>query len=73
MLTELAGGYRFLLINKLNISRIMYDYDETLSNHISDCFPGMELLEAFTIFDPSTIPQDFGQQASDGHKNLKYS
>ena len=39
--------------------------------HISRRFPDTALLEAFTIFDPSIIPQNLGQQASHGAEKLQ--
>ena len=75
VLTELRDDYGFQHPSDHQVEdfkkNVHDQYLETLSNHISRRFPDMELLEAFAIFDPSTIPQDLGQQASHGVQKLE--
>ena len=42
-----------------NFKRNVYDkYLKTLADHINYRFPDMDLLEAFSLFDASTIPEE---------------
>ena len=50
----------------------MYDkYLKTLSEHIARRFPDVELLEAFILFDPSTIPVELELHGSHGQDELR--
>ena len=49
----------------------VYDkYLETLSQHITNRFPDMSLLEGFSIFDASNIPLDLSLQPNHGSEHL---
>lgn len=42
-----------------------------ISEHITRRFPDVELLEAFSVFDPSSIPEELELHGSHGQSELK--
>ena len=52
--------------------QVVYDkYLQILSVHITRRFPDVELLEAFSVFDASAIPDELELQGSHGKNALK--
>ena len=52
--------------------KFVYDkYLHTLSEHIAHRFPDVELLEAFSLFDASTIPEELELHGSHGQSELQ--
>ena len=52
--------------------RNVYDkYLQTLSEHIAHRCPDVELLEAFSLFDASTVPEELELHGSHGQSELK--
>ena len=50
----------------------MYDkYLQILSTHIARRFPDVELLEAFSVFDASAIPEELELHGSHGQSALQ--
>ena len=55
-----------------NFKRNVYDkYLKTLADHIIHRFPDMDLLEAFSLFDASTIPEELESHGSHGQSELQ--
>ena len=46
-------------------------YLATLSQHITDRFPDMSLLEGFSVFNPSTIPQELSLQPNHNRDKIQ--
>ena len=55
-----------------NFKRNVYDkYLKTLADHITYCFPDIDLLEAFSLFDASTIPEELESHGSHSQSELR--
>ena len=55
-----------------NFKRNVYDkYRKTLADHIIYRFPDMDLLEAFSLFDASTIPEELDSHGSHSQSELR--
>ena len=55
-----------------NFKRNVYDkYLKTLADHITYCFPDIDLLEAFSLFDASTIPKELESHGSHSQSDLR--
>lgn len=55
-----------------NYKRNVYDkYLKTLADHITYRFPDMDLLEAFSLFDASTIPEELESHGSHSQSELR--
>ena len=55
-----------------NFKRNVYDkYLKTLADHITYRFPDMDLLEAFSLFDASTIPEELDSNGSHSQSELR--